>query len=107
MSESKSGNIVNSADLVGVDISIQNAYGSPNQSTHPEENHLRRLCTEIRRHLHFFIVVALLTTVMTFPTIVHVFKTDVFWLPTGDSSDISIHIWDIWYWKEILSGQAD
>ena len=68
---------------------------------------MRRLCTEIRRHLHFFIVVALLTTVMTFPTIVHVFKTDVFWLPTGDSSDIFIHIWDIWYWKEILSGQAD
>lgn len=47
----------------------------------------------LRDHLHFILVVTLLTLVMTWPTIVYVFRTDVFWLPTGDSTDIFIHMW--------------
>ncbi len=68
---------------------------------------MRHLRAVIRGHLHFIVVITLLAIWYTFPTIVHVFKTDSFWLPTGDSFDVNIHIWDIWYWKQIFSGQAD
>ena len=61
----------------------------------------------LREHLHFVVVVTLLTLVMTFPTIVYVFRTDVFWLPTGDSHDVYIKLWDIWYGGQFLTGQAD
>ena len=65
-----------------------------------------RFFSTIRDHRHFVIVVAVLTVVMTYPTIRYVFNTDVFWLPI-DSGDIWIKIWDLWYGKLILSGQAD
>lgn len=39
--------------------------------------------------------------------IVYVFRTDVFWLPTGDSRDIYIQFWDLWYGNLVLTGQAD
>ncbi len=65
-----------------------------------------RLRNALREHLHVLIVVTVLTLVTTFPTIVYVFKTDVFWLPTGNW-DVYIHIWDTWYGKQVLMGQAD
>ena len=68
---------------------------------------MRRLFNPLREHLHFFFVVTLLTLVMTFPTIVYVFRTDVFWLPTGNSHDVFIKIWDSWYLKQILVGEAN
>ena len=68
---------------------------------------MRRLFILLREHLHFFVVVTLLTLVMTFPTIIYVFRTDVFWHPAGSSHDIFIKFWDIWYGGQILSGQAD
>ena len=67
---------------------------------------MHRLIDALREHRHFFIVVTLLTLVMTFPTIVYVFKTDVIWLPTPDW-DVFIHIWDTWYGKQVITGQAD
>ena len=66
-----------------------------------------RLRATLKEHRHFIIVVTLLTLVMTFPTIVYVFRTDVFWLPTGKSSDVYIKLWDVWYGKQFLTGQAD
>ena len=63
-----------------------------------------RLRKTLREHLHFFVVTTVLTLVMTFPTIVYVFRTDVFWLPTGDGLDVFIHFWDVWYGKQVLSG---
>ena len=66
-------------------------------------NALRRA---VREHLHFIVVTTVLTLVMTFPTIVYVFRTDVFWLPTGSSRDVYIHIWDTWYGNQVLTGQA-
>ena len=68
---------------------------------------MRRAHQVIRSHTHFFVITTLLIIVMTFPTIVFVFRTDEFRLPTGNSTDVFIHIWDIWYGKQILSGQAD
>ncbi len=62
---------------------------------------------KLKKHRHFAIVVTLLTLVMTFPTIVYVFRTDVFWLPTGRSEDAFIKLWDIWYGMKVLNGQAD
>ena len=61
----------------------------------------------IREHLQFIVVVTLLTLVMTFPTIAYVFRTDVFWLPTGPGNDVYIKFWDIWYTQRILTGRAD
>ena len=61
----------------------------------------------IRKHLHFFLVTTVLVLVMTFPSIVYVFKTDVFWLPAKHCCDVFIEFWDIWYAKHILAGQAD
>ena len=60
----------------------------------------------MRRHLHFIIVVITLTLVVTFPTIVYIFRADVTWLPS-DNKDIYLHIWDVWYGKQVLLGRAD
>ena len=68
---------------------------------------MQRLRSTFREHLHFIVVVTLLTLIMTFPTIVYVFKTDVFWLPTGGSNDVYIGFWDAWYGKQFLTGQGD
>ena len=65
-----------------------------------------RLRELLRQHRHFVVVVTLLTLATTFPTIIYVFKTDVFWLPTTHW-DVFIHFWDAWYGKQILTGQAD
>ncbi len=66
-----------------------------------------RLLNALREHRHVFIVVTLLTLATTFPTIIYVFKTDVFWHPAGTSYDVYIEFWDIWYGKQFLTGQAD
>ena len=60
----------------------------------------------IHDHLHFIVVVGILLVVMTYPTIVYVFNTDVFWLPI-DSGDIWIEFWSAWYGKLVLAGEAD
>ena len=65
-----------------------------------------KLSQTIREHRHFLIVVIGLIIAMTFPTVVYVFRTDVFWLPTG-RGDLFMKFWDAWYGKAILSGQAD
>ena len=59
----------------------------------------------IRNHLHFIAVVGVLLVVMTYPTIIYVFNTEVFWLPI-DSGDIWIEFWNAWYGKRILAGEA-
>lgn len=60
----------------------------------------------LRNHLHFIITVGILIMVMTWPTIVHVFDTTVFWLPTSNR-DVWIEFWNTWYSKLILAGEAD
>ena len=60
----------------------------------------------IHNHLHFIVITCVLIVVMTFPTIVYVFNTEVFWLPI-DSGDIWIEFWSAWYGKLILAGEAD
>lgn len=68
---------------------------------------MRKLSCCLREHRCFIIVVTLLTLVMTFPAIVYVFRTDVFALPTGDSTDVYVKLWDIWYGGQALRGRAD
>ncbi|MCY4062842.1 MAG: hypothetical protein OXG53_10780 [Chloroflexi bacterium] len=58
---------------------------------------MRRIIDSIRDHCHFIAVIALLIVVMTFPTIVYVFNTEVFWLPTGNHPDT---------WTKSKSGNA-
>lgn len=59
-----------------------------------------------RNHLHFIIIVGVLTAAMTWPTIRHVFDTSVFWLPTVNG-DVWMKFWDAWYFKSLIAGQAD
>ncbi len=61
----------------------------------------------INEHRHFLIVVALLTLLMTWPTAAYILRADVFWLPGGNDPDTYIKLWDIWYGKQVLTGQAD
>ena len=65
------------------------------------------MSAKLREHLPFLLVTTFLTLVMTFPTIAHVLRTDVFWLPEKSNLDVYIKLWDIWYGNLILSGQAD
>ncbi|MCY3779973.1 MAG: hypothetical protein OXG78_06670, partial [Chloroflexi bacterium] len=65
------------------------------------------MLAKIRRHLHFIIVAIILLVVMTFPTIVYVFRTDVFWLPAKHCCDAFIYFWNVWYLKQVFAGQAD
>ena len=60
----------------------------------------------LREHLPLMVVVTLLTLATTYPTILHLFRTDVFWLPTS-GGDTWIRLWDAWYGKRLLAGQAD
>ncbi|MCY3798570.1 MAG: glycosyltransferase family 39 protein [Chloroflexi bacterium] len=68
---------------------------------------LDRLLGRLSEHRHFLIVLTLLTLVATFPTIVHVFRTDIFWHPGGEHPDSFIKLWDVWYGNRFLRGQAD
>jgi len=68
---------------------------------------LQHVLSWLRENRHVVIMVTLLTLVMTFPTIVYVFRTDVFWLPAGYDGDALTEIWDTWYGKLFLSGGAD
>ena len=65
-----------------------------------------KIFSTLRHHLHFILTVGILTVAMTWPTIVFVFNTDVFWLPISDS-DVWMKFWDAWYGKLIITGQAD
>ena len=60
----------------------------------------------VRIHWHFLVVVSILIVVMTWPTILYVFKTDIFWLPTG-RGDLFMKFWDAWYGASIFTGNAD
>ncbi len=62
----------------------------------------------MRKHVHFIVVVSVLLVVMTWPTIVHVFDTDTFWLPSSNRDrDVWMKLWDAMHWKSVLAGKAD
>ena len=63
---------------------------------------MRGLRSMFREHLHFIVVITLLALVMTFPTVLYLFRTDIMWLPIGGGNDAN-H-WDIWYWERLLGG---
>ena len=59
-----------------------------------------------RNHLPFIIIVPILLVLMTWPTIVYVFDTETFWLPT-DGRDVWMKFWDAWHGRSILAGETD
>ena len=67
---------------------------------------MTRLTRNFRNHRHFLVVVSILIVVMTWPTILYVFKTDIFWLPTG-RGDLFMKFWDAWYGASVFTGNAD
>ncbi|MCY4071853.1 MAG: hypothetical protein OXG60_11195 [Chloroflexi bacterium] len=64
------------------------------------------LRSALRNHLHFIVVVGLLLIAMTWPTIVYVFDTETFWLPT-DNRDVWMNIWNAWYGARTIGGGGD
>ena len=62
-----------------------------------------RLISALRNHLHFIVIVSILTAAMTWPTIRYVFDTSMFWLPI-DSGDALMKLWDAWYLKSLIAG---
>ena len=62
---------------------------------------------QLHNHRYFFFIITLLTLVVTFPTIVYVFRNDIFWHPGGAHPDSFIKLWDVWYGGRFLSGEAD
>ena len=67
---------------------------------------MSRISRTLRSHLHFFVIMTILIVLMTYPTIRYVLDTDVFWLPTT-VQDVWTKIWNVWYGKLLVSGQAD
>ena len=67
---------------------------------------MTRLTRNLRNHRHFLLVVSILIMLMTWPTILYVFKTDIFWLPTG-RGDLFMKFWDAWYGASVFTGNAD
>ncbi len=67
---------------------------------------MSRLLWALREHLHFLVIAPILIVVMTYPTIQHVFDTEVFWLPTV-VYDVWTNIWNAWYAELILAGEAN
>ena len=67
---------------------------------------MTRLTRTLGYHRHFLLVVSILIVVMTWPTILYVFKTDVFWLPTG-RGDLFMKFWDAWYGASVFTGNAE
>lgn len=59
-----------------------------------------------RNHLHFIVIVGILTAAMTWPAVRYVFDTSVFWLPTVNA-DVWMKFWDAWYFKSLIAGRAD
>ncbi|MDE2855810.1 MAG: glycosyltransferase family 39 protein [Chloroflexota bacterium] len=62
---------------------------------------------KLRGQLQPLVLLVILTVLMTFPTVVYVFNTEVFWLPTGEHSDTWMKFWDAWYGWRVLAGEAD
>ena len=60
----------------------------------------------LRGHAHFFCLITPLILLMTYPTIVHVFDTSSFWLPTV-GGDVWITFWDAWHFKLAPAGKSD
>ncbi len=59
----------------------------------------------LRKHLHFLVIVSVLLVLMTWPTIVYVFDTETFWLPTN-GRDVYSNIWDAWHGRSVFAGEA-
>ncbi len=59
----------------------------------------------LRKHLHFIVIVSILLVLMTWPTIVYVFDTETFWLPTN-GRDVWMNIWDASHGRLVFAGEA-
>ena len=58
--------------------------------------------TRLRKHRLFLLGFPALMVAMTWPTIIYVFDTSIFWLPTGND-DVWMKFWDAWRLPSILA----
>ena len=61
----------------------------------------------IRKHFHAIAIAAVLTAILSYPTIAYLFRFDVFWLPEAGNRDVLTNLWNSWYFGQILAGKAD
>ena len=66
---------------------------------------LMRIGKRLRGHGHFFCVIVPLILLMTYPTVIHVFDTTKFWVPTLHT-DVWLKFWDAWHFKQVLAGNS-
>lgn len=66
---------------------------------------MKRIAATMRHHWQFFLIVPILTIIMTWPTLRYVFDVNTLWLPSDDL-DQGLKIWDGWYGGRILTGEA-
>lgn len=59
----------------------------------------------MRRHLPFIIIAPLLIVIMTWPTIVYVFNSETFAVPTRNT-DVWQKLWDVWHGAQFLAGRT-
>ncbi len=59
----------------------------------------------LRHHRHFIVIVGVLAVLMTWPALLYVFDSEVFWLP-GENYDLWMKFWDAWYGQALLAGEA-
>ena len=66
---------------------------------------MKKLPQAFHNHIHFIIIVPLLIIVMTWPTILHVFDTNTFAVPTRNI-DVWQKLWDVWHAQQFLAGRT-
>ncbi len=67
---------------------------------------IKELADTLRHHLHFIVVMPLLIILMTWPVFFQIFNSDDFWL-ARQNIDSNMIVWDAWYLKLLLGGQAN
>ena len=68
---------------------------------------MKRMTAAFRCHWPFFMIVPILTIVMTWPTLAYVFDLNTLWLPSDDI-DLRMKFWDAWYYGDMaFTGKAD
>ncbi len=67
---------------------------------------MHKLWRALRHHLPFLIIMPLVISALSWPTIIHVFDREGFWL-VQDNIDSNMLFWDAWYFERLITGRAD
>ena len=66
-----------------------------------------RWIAALRNHAHVLLIVPLVVIVMTWPTFPRIFDWDTYWLPSQNTADAWIMLWDAWHLGTAIAGQSE